>query len=363
MSAALDKLLDKTKIVAFNDSNSAFLAVILCNLNISWSEEVPTAYTNGKFLKINPKFFESLNQQTREFLLLHELWHVARAHPLRGVGKTNVEAWQYACDIVINNDLIRSGYSFTGVNPLVDLDYPDGTSEEEIYEKFKDSDTDIPEGLSDLEYLNSEDKQEVVEILMRAKELSRNKLTGSFASQFEDIIKGILPPKISWKTLLNDFVSLAEVSYYSLSKRNKRFPSIYMPSQIKEETLPTINYYIDVSGSVTDAQIRRFNSELHYLMQTYSLDKLNIIQFDTSITKETEVTSLNIPQIVVGRGGTSLECVKKHIEKTKPEFVIIFSDLECDPMETLNYQPKLLWIIIDNVNVIPPFGKYAYVTN
>lgn len=358
---SLDVLLDKTKLAVFKDSNSAFLSVLLCNLEFSWNTEISTARTNGKFLQISPDFFNKISQDTREFVLLHELWHVARAHPLRGLNKSNHSAWQYACDVIINNDLSRSGYTFKDVQPLIDLSLPEGMSEEELYDKVKDSMEDIPEEFFDVEPLSSEDSKQLLETIIQAKEIAKGKLQGLMASQLDGIITGLLPPKIQWKDVLNDFVSLSEDTESSFKKRNRRFPEICLPSQIKLENLGDINYYLDVSGSVSDEDVRRFNSELHYLIKLYDLPSINIIQFDTQIVKEETVEDVLTSYVARG-GGTSLECVQEHIEKTTPEFVIIFSDLECDPMSPLNYNPKLLWVIINNSTVIPPFGKYVHIT-
>ena len=362
MTASLEKLLDKAKIAVFSDNNSAFLAVLLCSLEFSWNKDIETARTNGKILQINPDFFLGLPDKTRQFLIMHELWHVARAHPLRGGNIPNKAAWQYACDVVINNDLVASGYTYEGVSPLLNSKYPVGTSEEEIYDDVKDDIEDYSKGWEDLDEPSPAEKLEILENLVKAKELAKGKLAGTFGSQFESIITSLLPPKVEWKSLLHDFVSLSDTTEFSYRKRNRRFPTICLPGSTKADTLGEINYYLDVSGSVTDDDIARFNSELFYLMQMYELEHINVIQFDTQITKEEVVTALDIPRTFIGRGGTDLTCVKEHIEKTQPEFVIVFSDLECDPMEVLKTTPKMLWVIINNPNAIPPYGKYVHIT-
>ena len=362
MSVDLTKLLDKAKIKVFSDSNSAFLSVLLCSLDFSWNKDIPTARTNGKYLKINPDFFVGLPEKTREFLILHELWHVARAHSIRGMNMPNRTAWQYACDIVINNDLIRTGYTHIGTEPLFDMDIEPGVSEEEVYERIKDKIPDMPDDeYSDLDEPTKEEKQEIIETLIKAKEVAKNNLHGSLGGQIDSIISGLLPPKIQWKSVLHDFVSLSDNTEFSFKRRNRRFPDICLPASTRRESLGEINYYLDVSGSVTDADIERFNSELFWLMESFELERINLIQFDTQITKEEIVTSCNKPLPVVGRGGTDLDCVYHHIQKTDPEFVIIFSDLECEMMPPLPNNPKLLWVIINNFDVIPPYGKYIHI--
>ena len=56
MSYELRKALDKTIGEVFS-ANETFLASLMCNLEFQWDEKIPTACTNGKYLKWNPKWF------------------------------------------------------------------------------------------------------------------------------------------------------------------------------------------------------------------------------------------------------------------------------------------------------------------
>ena len=64
--------------------------------------------------------------------------------------------------------------------------------------------------------------------------------------------------------------------------------------------------------------------------------------------------------VVTGRGGTDLHPVAKHINKTKPNVAVIFSDLWVDPMPSVGSIP-VLWVVIGNPGATVPFGKMVHI--
>jgi predicted metal-dependent peptidase len=111
--------------------------------------------------------------------------------------------------------------------------------------------------------------------------------------------------------------------------------------------LKDLNYYIDVSGSISDAQIVRCNSEIRHIKDTYKPKKLRLILFDTKISAvyEYEEHEPFDKLVVVGRGGTCLIPVREHILKTLPTAAVIFSDLWVTPMEPVDI--PIIWIAVN----------------
>jgi predicted metal-dependent peptidase len=68
-----------------------------------------TAAIDGRTLWINPEFYNPLGAEERVSLLAHEADHVARLHPVRGIGLDHRTA-NIAMDQVINRDLRKCGY-------------------------------------------------------------------------------------------------------------------------------------------------------------------------------------------------------------------------------------------------------------
>lgn len=365
MNPELNKLLDKTKVSVFIGNNAAFLCAVMCSLTFEWSTEITTASTDGIKLYWNPNWFISLTPENRHTVLVHELWHIAKCHALRGKGKSN-KAWRHACDYAINNDMVRNGYTFTGElsEALIDLTIPAGTPEESIYESINDTVDDEPDDEGDIILNNGTTDQQIITVLCNIDCMVQlNKSCHNDAAiQLSNYLHEFLKPIIKWETVLYNFFESKHSYETNYNKRNKRYRHICLPSNKGEvNSLGTINYYVDVSGSVSDTQMQRFYSELKYILETFELDLINVIQFDMDITCEETIIDFTPQKLITGRRGTNLQCVADHIERHKPESVIVFSDLYCNPMRDLIYKPNLLWVILNNPDAEPEYGEYVHI--
>lgn len=369
----LQKELDRVKVAVFLGKNSAFFGSLACTLDFHWDSSIKTAETNGKYLKWNPEWFLKLTKDERIFIYLHELWHVARLHPIRG-GSRNQKLWRIACDYKINNNLVSMGYDYGSLSPYVDPKL-DNLSEEEIYDLLEKGSISTPQngwvvgaddGESDLTQPTDEDKHQIISKVVQAKQQAdvAGENAGSITGGIEELLDTFLSPVIPWQTLLHQFFIELINDHYSWSTPNRRHQDMYLPGITKDNSrLEHLCYYMDVSGSITTEDAIRFNSEIKYIKDTFNPEKLTLVQFDTEITNETvieefdEFNALNI----IGRGGTSLVPVKKHIEKHKPTAAIIFSDLECQPMNKLSEDIPVIWVVINNKHAKVNFGTKVHI--
>lgn len=376
MSIDLNRELDKVKAKVFIGSSSAFLGSTMCSLNFSWNETIPTACTNGLNLLFNPEFFIGLVPDSRKTVLVHELWHVARMHSIRR-GDRDPKNWNYACDIRINNDLENEGFSFEGIewawkDQSVDRDGI--LCEEQIYDLLMQGKIRKPTTGSWGDQSGQGDIEEAVEITNIVKQQIINAVAqavqqATLAGQAGTIPGGIkttmdsfLAPIIPWTSALYQFFTELDEENYSYKHMNRRYLPLgmTMPGKYKDESkLADLAYFIDVSGSITDEQVLRCNSEIKYIQQEIKPGKLTVIQFDTKI-QNIRVFNEDDPfdKIeIIGRGGTCLRCVKKYIDKHNPTAVVIFSDLECDPMVKPKNDIPIIWIVLSNHGFKPTFGK------
>ena len=173
-----------------------------------------------------------------------------------------------------------------------------------------------------------------------------------------------LNPIIPWKNVLINFFTAISEEKWDWRRPNRRYNHTYMPSRNNaREGLEHLIYYLDVSGSIDDEQLQRFNSEVKYIQEVIRPQKLTLVQFDTEITFE-KTFEINDPfeKIeITGRGGTDLTPVRNHILKNNPTAAVIFSDLWCDPMERLGKNIPVIWIVIDNDNAKVNFGKKIHI--
>ena len=184
---------------------------------------------------------------------------------------------------------------------------------------------------------------------------------GSIPGSVEQIINEYLHPILPWEMLVQQWLNEKANTDYSYARPNRRFDDPILPSLVADNALEELNWYVDVSGSISDQMIMRFFSEVKYVIETFLPVKVNIIQFDADIKKVTEIeagddfTELK----VIGRGGTSLDPVREHIVKTNPTAAIIFSDMECSPMAYVS--TPILWAVFHSpgngfFGHIPTFG-------
>ncbi len=379
----LDRLLSKVKSRVFLDNNNAaFLGSIMSSLNFSWTSDIKTACTNGSILWWNPYWFLKLPKMTRVSVLVHELWHVAALHMFRR-GDRNPTVWNWACDLWINNTLKSQGYTFEGTSgwwdPVEDpkaRPHNFGTQfPEAIYDTLMQWMNEGLEKLNGIGAWGSEDDTDLVEPEEDENSLP-NVVTAVAAAQqaatmageetnevVQTLLKRFLQPKIAWEEKLYRFMEDTFELDYSMRRPNRRHQEVYLPSLVEEGGLEHLIYFLDVSGSVTDGQAIRFNSEVKYIKDTFNPRKLTLAQFDTRIT-DVKVFTEEDPFdeiVIIGRGGTSLVCVRDMIIKEKPTAVVIFSDLECTPMEAIPNGPPILWIAINNTDAVINQGEITHI--
>lgn len=364
----LNRELDRCKSSVFLGKTAAFLGSVLCSLNFVWTEGIPTAATNGIVFWWNPVWFLSLPPKTRQMVLMHELWHVARLHMLR-LGDRCPDVWNHACDYIINGVLEDEGYSFEGAQGLLDQQYR-GMAEEDVYDQLNTNGGGGNMGSfgpgtgDDLIPLTPDEKHQVINSVVTAVHQAKMAGAGNVPGGIEEIIDQFLSPVIPWQTVLNRFFTQLLDEDYTWARPNRRYSDMYLPSRFTDDgRLENLRYYLDVSGSITSADIVRFNSELKFVKETFNPEKLAMVQFDTKIQRIDEWTEQDpFEKIEIkGRGGTHLECVRQDILEEKPTAAIIFSDLCCLPMVALNYDIPVIWVVVNNAKATVPFGEIIHI--
>lgn len=369
----LNRLLSRAKGQLFAMPGAAFLGSLLCNHRFVWDLDIPTANCNGKTIRINPNFFITISPDTRVALVAHELWHTGYGHMIRR-GARCPRIWNYAADIVINNRLDDQGYVLEfGFDIWLDHDF-DGWTTEQVYDQLIDNGmvpfTNPPGSLpmdGDVIEVEGEGaaqtridvKATISQAQQAAKESNQ---AGSMPGEIKVFIQNFLRPRLPWQTILRKFFTDLSKDDYSWRRPNRRFDDMYLPSLIGDNGLARLNYYMDVSGSMTQDQLLFTNSEVRGIHKNLQPEHLTLATFDTQIQdvyefkKGQPFNGLSIS----GRGGTGLECVYDHIQQTKPTAAVIFSDMYVRMMKE-NPKVPLVWIVVDHEDVEIPFGKVIHV--
>ena len=363
----IEEVFDLAKLDMFAKRQNAFICSVFCSLKHVFDPSVETACTDGIVLKINPQWFTERVRPMRVTVLVHETWHVVLKHPLRR-GDRDPKIWNYACDYWINNMMDDAGYVFE--MGLINHDY-DGMSVPEIYDILMQQASQLPPNPMDGDIApapsTEEEKQKVETLIdsMLIKASMAAKMSGqagSIPGEVDLYLEELLNPKLPWNVILRDYVNEITKNDYSWSKFNRRYlPDFYLPS-LNDNGLDHILFYTDLSGSVTDEQVRVYISEIYAIWEQLKPKRITLCTFDTAIRNEYEIEDgFDLSTLkFTGRGGTSLYPVMAHAKEHKPNLIVVFSDLDCTPMtEVPNHE--VIWVCLDNPQGKVNFGKLIHV--
>ena len=323
--------------------DNAFYASLALGAETYWSNDIPTAATNGKDLVFNPQWFTALNKEERIGLILHELMHMVYHHTIR-IGNRDPELWNVAGDHVINTELTKSGYTLPK-GGCCDMRFH-SMETEEVYNILWDEEQQQPgrhknnmpdliapgedgsesQGQSSGEGSSGGDakgniptpskeevEQHVKEQLVQAVQSAQLKgQAGSIPGNIVRDLQNLLQPKLPWKQILRKFLFSMNKTDYSWTKPNRRYihQGIILPS-LHGESLGQIDFAIDTSGSVSVTDFNRFISEIAYVFKQFKPDGVGVYQFDHILQSTDKVTTLSdfMKLKFKGGGGTNIEPV------------------------------------------------------
>lgn len=391
--AVLDKMMGQVKGLIFAKKGAGFLGSLLCDTPIIWDDTRPTAWTNGEVIAFNPHFFLWLTPQERVTVLAHELWHIACDHMGRVGQARDPKDWNKAADFFINNMLKDHGYTFEPnlitIGPCLDPKY-DMMSTEQIYDLIhkqppsgnappppqsppgpgQGQGATTPGQISpgDLEgdvvpYPSAETAAKVVQKIVKATQAAkRSNEAGIIPGEVKLLINEFLNPILPWEVLLSRFFTELSNDDYSWRRPSRRYDDEYLPSLMGQNGLEHLIYYLDLSGSTSDRDVLRFNSEVKFIHEQLRPKLLTLVTFDTRITGEFIFTDdMPFDKLELhGRGGTCLREVTDHIEKHKPSAAVIFTDLYVTPMRS-NPGVPLLWVCVNHPKATVPFGQLIHI--
>lgn len=380
----LQEALASTKMAFMMNTSSLFLGSVASKLLVKFDDRCKTASVGAKVMNINPEWYAKCTKRGRLFVYRHEVQHVARLHRLRR-GDRRPDVWNIACDYVINTWEYRHGIGpcsiddLAGIMPYVDLDGQfNNMDEEAVYEvlindpQFLTNLQDKEDGMGDECMPIDEDEgptvMEHVRIVQEAQEVAAfggGSGDGVTIGARTALIK-FVKPVIQWEGLIRRWCREKDNTHAVWARPNRRhLPyGFYRPTIIQDiGALSEINFYRDVSGSVEPKDRDRVFSEMRNLHAKYKPKIMRDIPFNDSIFDERAIKG-NEPfgdMAHITCGGTWLGCVKEHIEATKPTAAVIFSDLECAPMEPLAVDIPVLWIVFGKYNPEVPYGTKVYI--
>lgn len=317
------------KAIARTVLDHPFFATMLLRMRLREDKEIKTACTDGKQIRYNPDFINSLQIDQIVFVLAHLVMHVAHFHPLRRSAR-NKGRFNQAGDYAINGILKDAGLSMLP-KALHHKDFHNMAAEQ-IYDRLPGSASDEGEdvernddledgdpgscgGFEDAtdEYgkpLSKADRQreeaEVTVAIQQAAQAAKaqGKLPGSLAR----LVNQLVHPILDWREMLRSFIDHTARNDYSWNQPNRRHiaDGIYLPS-FRSNGMKPLVLAIDTSGSISQNELNQFQAELNDILLSYPAS-LSVVYCDCEISATETITPDEYPVNlkVTGHGGTDL---------------------------------------------------------
>ena len=384
-------------------SNYGFYGLLLMHMKLTL-EDCETAYTDSEKIAFSRKFLSTLNNKEVDFILMHEIMHVALKHCFRGVDY-NPDLFNIACDIVVNSNILKScnmdldSISVHGSCSMHQIDGIEGYkfSAEEVYERLikkaklinKNKDNNYQNNslittsggfsddhsnwnkLKDDKYQEDLVNQMIIDCISSLKKQSTNKSIGNIPLGVERIYNELVDSTVDWRALLADFLNFKPEYDYTFVPVDRRYQDydFFMPDyQEVQEIQEDINiiFEVDTSGSIEDSDLTKAyseikgaieqNSHMHGYLGFFDAKASNLHKFD-------DITDL-LKIKPIGGGGTDLSDFFNKLDKFKKvigkiDAIVIITDGELSfPKESARQNIPLIWLINNN-RITPPWGIVA----
>ena len=364
--AEVERKVSKAKALLILDH--PFFGTAVSRRPIKYGNEVPTAgMTATGQMMLNPAWVEPLTVKQIMFLLAHEAMHYMLAHALRRKHR-NHNAWNVACDKVINDTLIDAG-----VGDFIDggVTLADGRNyaSEELYDEADDDcDGGIGKDIGDATDENGQilDDAQIHQLEAQAKieaiqSATLAKQTGKLPSSIERIVDEMVNVITPWHEKLERYMTSKVKDGYSWNRPNRRFvgQGMYLPGYDYVPRMGEIVLAVDTSGSLNSKELAYFNAHINRILETCLPEKVTVIYCDYDIGGTQEYTPDDLPIILkpVGGGGTSFKPVFKWLDSYAGEIecLIYFTDGWGDQNELDEPAVDTVWLTTDREEF--PFGE------
>lgn len=322
----------------------------------------------------NPAWFDSLSNQHKMGIVLHELLHVILLHQYRR-GNRQLMLWSVACDMAVN-ELIPAKYiasdavTVNHMSRKLKRPLKNQRNAEYYYDIITDVDDEISfvsieddsflifEGESNLKVQKlSEETAMAAEVNALKSNLSQAfseaKADGEVPEGLEDGVNEVYRDvQIDWRVILKRFLTgrgrmITRKSYKRQSRRYEELPGT------KRSIGVNALIAIDESGSISDALVQSFYQELKEINKITGTSMM-VTRFDTDCSLPVPLNSFVVESKRIKRGGTDFRPIFKLADDQKIPLVIIFTDGDGEAPTSANQ--NTLWVLTKNAKKPAIFG-------
>jgi len=346
-----------------------FVGTIALNLPFIITREVPTAATNGKYVKFNPDFISTLTDEELKFLVAHECFHPMLEHNYRR-GERQGRRWNMAGDYVINKLLTDEHIGKMPKQGLLNdqIYQAGGGTSDGIYNLLPDQDDDDGGGYGghgdpldnceDAPGSPAEKAQQQAEMKVKVAQAAQAaKMMGKLSANMQRLVDEVLQPKVDWRDVMQRFLVKARTDQRSFARFNRRFiaQGLYLPS-VSGEVMGEVVFAVDCSGSIDQRTINQFAAEITKVKDDLVPARIHVMYFDSDISHvESYGPEDDLDIKPHGGGGTDFAPVFAKIIELgiEPVAIVFLTDLCCN---SFGEQPDapVLWVTTDPGKA--PFG-------
>ena len=385
MALTSEQRVTKSHIAIMRSKQFCMFAGVLSVGKVIFSEDIPTACTNGRDVIYNKDFIKTLDEKELNFVVLHEALHKAyqHMHLWKKLWKINPMVANMAADYVVNYAIHEADeqgeITKRPDSALFDVKYKGMTTKQIFDSLMQDAEKNGRgqggEGGHDshdwegADSLSDEEKKEVakqIDQALRQGEIIRGKMQGNKNRSVTEILE----PKVDWREQLREFVNATckNKDRTSWKRPHKRFigHDIYMPSMIGE-AIGQIVIGIDTSGSIGDKELNEFLTEVVAICDDVSPSSIELLYWDTCVAGHETYNQGDYNGLVqstkpAGGGGTHVGCVNQYIKdkRIQPEAIIILTDGYVEDDFGGNWEHPTLWAITSK-HITSPHGKTIHI--
>ena len=383
MALTSEQRVTKSHIAIMRSKQFCMFAGVLSVGKVIFSEDIPTACTNGRDVIYNKDFIKTLDEKELNFVVLHEALHKAyqHMHLWKKLWKINPMVANMAADYVVNYAIHEADeqgeITKRPDSALFDVKYKGMTTKQIFDSLMQDAEKNGGGGQGGhdshdwegADSLSDEEKKEVakqIDQALRQGEIIRGKMQGNKNRSVTEILE----PKVDWREQLREFVNATckNKDRTSWKRPHKRFigHDIYMPSMIGE-AIGQVVIGIDTSGSIGDKELNEFLTEVVAICDDVSPSSIELLYWDTHVAGHETYNQGDYKGLVqstkpAGGGGTHVGCVNDYIKdkRIQPEAIIILTDGYVEDDFGGNWEHPTLWAITSK-HITSPHGKTIHI--
>jgi len=373
-----------------------FFATLLLRTEVTITDQVPLAATDGERMYFNPDFLAKMSIEDTMCVMCHEIGHDSLLHSLR-LENRNHDLWNQACDHAINLMLIDQGFTCPKAVPggwLADVKYK-GWSADKIYDDLRrnppppqgggaggdDPAGGKPGGSSpgsgkpgdkpgqggkrdwlhgDILPSPAKTESEAAAAQQKAKQrvasaANMARMAGKLSGDLERMVDELLETKVNWTDVLRDFMLRVVKARESWNHRNRRFSKVYLPRRYEKQMGPIV-FIPDTSGSMWGDDMEKICSEMAHCASQTNPENITVLWADTKVQGEQVFTPDEFAYdklVPKGGGGTDMRVPLKHAETLDPQVVVLMTD-GYTPWPDV--EPPFPLIVISTTQVAAPVG-------